>query len=210
MNWKIFVSVAATMLTTAVCFSPTDSKSQDIAVASGSETDQQRSIPKRRGSYLVGRPYTRAGRTFVPAIDPDYDAQGFASWYGRHHHGRFTANGEVFDSHAISAAHPTLPLPSYVRVTNLSNGRSVVVRVNDRGPFRAGRIIDLSHRAAELLGFRSAGLARVRVQYLEPALLEGSNDKQLLATLRHDGVPAPAPSAILLASELSSAADFVR
>jgi rare lipoprotein A len=102
--------------------------------------------------------------------------------------------------HAISAAHPTLPIPSYVRVTNLANRRSMIVRVNDRGPFKDDRIIDLSSKSAELLGFRGNGLARVRVEYVGRAALDGSDDRKLMATLRHDGRPAPAPSNVLLAS----------
>ena len=119
-----------------------------------------------------------------------YSREGVASWYGRNFHGRLTANGEVFDMRAISAAHPTLPLPSYVRVTNLANKRSMVVRVNDRGPFARNRVIDLSHKAAHVLGFADRGIARVRVEYVGPAGLEGSDDRKLMATLR-EGDPAP-------------------
>jgi rare lipoprotein A len=141
-------------------------------------------IPKGGGTYRVGEPYVIGGRTYIPREEPDYRAQGIASWYGDWFHGRLTANGERYDMHAISAAHPTLPLPSYVRVTNLENNRSLVVRVNDRGPFRDGRIIDMSLRAAKLLGFYERGLARVQVEYLGPARLEGSDDDYLAATLR--------------------------
>jgi len=139
------------------------------------------------------------GRTYVPQENPNYRAEGFASWYGEDFHGRLTANGEVYDMHGISAAHPTLPMPSYVRVTNLGNGRSLVVRVNDRGPYHSDRLIDLSVKAARLLDFHGDGLARVRVEYVSPAPLEGSDDSVLLATLRN-GAPAAAPSPILLAS----------
>ena len=124
-------------------------------------------------------------------------AEGLASWYGTDFHGRLTANGEVFDMESISAAHPTLPLPSYVRVTNLANKRSIIVRVNDRGPYHGDRVIDLSHKAANLLAFRQNGVARVRVEYVGRASLDGSDDRKLIATLR-EGEPAPAP--ILLAS----------
>jgi rare lipoprotein A len=159
-----------------------------------------RPIPKGGGVYRIGKPYLMAGRTFVPEHNPDYRVDGLASWYGGDFHGRLTANGEIFDQRAISAAHPTLPLPSYVRVTNLTNRKSLIVRVNDRGPYAHNRIIDVSARAAELLGFRPYGLARVRVEYVGPAAIEGSDDRKLLATLRHDGRPAPAPSAVMLAS----------
>jgi rare lipoprotein A len=156
-------------------------------------------VPKGGGRYTVGAPYSVGGRTYVPQENPNYRAEGLASWYGSDFHGRLTANGEVYDMHGISAAHPTLPLPSYVRVTNLGNGRSVIVRVNDRGPYHSDRLIDLSSKAARLLDFHGDGLARVRVEYVSPAPIEGSDDSVLLATLRENG-PAPAPSPVLLAS----------
>ena len=105
-------------------------------------------MPKGGGVYRVGKPYLVAGRTYVPEENGDYQAEGLASWYGADFHGRLTANGEVFDMESISAAHPTLPMPSYVRVTNLANRRSIIVRVNDRGPYHGDRVIDLSHKAA--------------------------------------------------------------
>jgi rare lipoprotein A len=153
--------------------------------------------PKGGGVYRVGKPYMVAGRTFVPEDPTGYRTEGLASWYGRDFHGRLTANGEVFDMESISAAHPTLPLPSYVRVTNLGNKRSLIVRVNDRGPFHGNRVLDLSHKSAELLGFKHNGVARVKVEYIGRAALEGSDDGRLMATLRQ-GEPAPAP--ILVAS----------
>jgi rare lipoprotein A len=156
-------------------------------------------VPKGGGHYQVGQPYVVGGRTYVPQEDPHYRAEGLASWYGEDFHGRVTANGEVYDMHGISAAHPTLPMPSYVRVTNLGNGRSIIVRVNDRGPYHSDRLIDLSAKAARLLDFHGDGLARVRVEYVSAAPIEGSDDSVLLATLRENG-PAPAPSPILLAS----------
>src|SRR5580692_10927527 len=100
-------------------------------------------VPKGGGVYRVGNPYVVASRVYVPEDDPHYRAEGVASWYGSDFHGRATANGEIFDADSISAAHPTLPLPSYARVTNLSNGRSLIVRVNDRGPYAANRLIDV-------------------------------------------------------------------
>lgn len=154
-------------------------------------------VPKGGGVYRVGKPYVVAGRTYVPEENPKFRSEGLASWYGRDFHGRQTANGEVFDMDAITAAHPTLPMPSYVRVTNLNNKRSLIVRVNDRGPFHSNRVIDLSHKSAELLGFKDNGVARVRVEYIGRAALEGSDDRRLAATLRH-GEPAPAP--VLVAS----------
>lgn len=148
-------------------------------------------VPRGGGGYLTGRPYSIAGRSYVPQQRADgYSAVGTASWYGDAFHGRRTANGEIFDKGSISAAHPTLPLPSYVRVTNINNGRSMIVRVNDRGPYHGGRVMDVSQRVAETLDFRRAGTARVRVDYVGRAGLSGSDDTKLLATLRTDGGPA--------------------
>lgn len=119
-----------------------------------------------QGEYKVGQPYQVAGVWYYPKADPHYDEKGIASWYGRKFHGRATANGEIFDMNRLTAAHKTLPMPTNVRVTNLENGRAVVLRVNDRGPFVHGRIIDVSRRAAQLLGFVNNGTARVRVEAL--------------------------------------------
>jgi rare lipoprotein A len=123
-------------------------------------------IPKGGGRYFVGKPYSIAGRRFVPAEQPGYDRKGTASWYGEAFHRRKTSNGEYFDMAMLTAAHPTLPLPSYARVTNLANGRTIVVRINDRGPFVGTRIIDLSKKSADALNFRSVGKANVRVQWI--------------------------------------------
>jgi rare lipoprotein A len=156
-------------------------------------------VPKGGGTYRVGKPYTVAGRMYVPEEDTSYREEGMASWYGDDFHGRLTANGEVFDMASLTAAHPTLPMPSYARVTNLGNGKSVIVRVNDRGPYHGNRLIDVSNKAAELLEFKGNGVARVRVEYVARAPLEGSDDRQLMATLR-TGVPAPSPSLVRVAS----------
>jgi rare lipoprotein A len=156
-------------------------------------------VPKGGGTYRVGKPYMVGGRMYVPQEDANYREEGLASWYGDDFHGRLTANGEGFDMDSLTAAHPTLPMPCYARVTNLANGKSLVVRVNDRGPYAANRLIDLSHKAAELLDFKGNGIARVRVEYVGRAPLEGSDDRQLMATLR-TGVPAPAPSLVRVAS----------
>jgi rare lipoprotein A len=155
--------------------------------------------PVPKGGGRVGSPYIVAGRVYVPQDNPHYRADGVASWYGSDFHGRSTANGEIFDAEAITAAHPTLPLPSYVRVTNLSNGRSLIVRVNDRGPYAGNRIIDVSKHAAYLLGFTVSGTAWVRVEYVGAAPIEGSDDRVLEATLRQDE-PAPAPGTTRLAA----------
>jgi rare lipoprotein A len=147
-------------------------------------------VPRGGGQYLVGRPYSVAGRRYVPAENPSYSAVGMASWYGAAFHGRRTANGEVYDMASLSAAHPTMPLPSYARVTNLGNGYSVIVRVNDRGPYHAGRVMDVSSRVADVLDMKAMGTARVKVDYVGPAPLEGSDDSVLLASLRTDGSSA--------------------
>ncbi len=113
--------------------------------------------PKGGGRYQVGKPYTVRGRVYTPTEDPNYHDVGEASWYGSDFHGRRTANGEIFSANAITGASPVLPLPSYVRVTNQENGRSLIVRVNDRGPYMPGRIMDLS-----LSRCRNAGLCQQR------------------------------------------------
>jgi len=187
-------ALAACCVVLVHCSGPFSSKEYSPRVVEEGEP-----VPKGGGAYRVGKPYTVNGRTYVPAENPRYRAEGVASWYGRDFHGRLTANGEVYDMHSISAAHTTLPLPSYVRVTNLDNGRSVIVRVNDRGPYHRNRVIDLSIGTAKALDFYSRGLARVRVEYVGPAPLEGSDDQMLMATLR-DGSPAPAPSKVMIAS----------
>lgn len=120
-----------------------------------------------QGRYKVGKPYEVGGRWYYPKADYDYRETGIASWYGPGFHGERTANGEVYDSRKLTAAHRTLPMPSLVRVTNLENGRQLKLRVNDRGPFKPGRIIDVSERAAELLGFKADGTAKVRVEIVE-------------------------------------------
>ncbi|WP_091135080.1 septal ring lytic transglycosylase RlpA family protein [Microvirga guangxiensis] len=146
-------------------------------------------VPKGGGRNMVGKPYTIAGRTYVPSETPR-PVEGLASWYGASFHGRMTANGEIFDRDSIAAAHTTMPLPSYARVTNLQNGHSMIVRVNDRGPFHGNRVIDVSERAASALGFHRQGTAKVRVEYVGRASTNGSDDRILLASLRTDGQPA--------------------
>lgn len=141
------------------------------------------------GKYKVGAPYQVAGVWYSPKEERDYDQQGLATWYGAEHHLKPTANGEIFDRFALSAAHTTLPLPSIVEVTNLENGKSIQVRVNDRGPFHDGGLIDLSQAAAQQLGFEQQGRANVRVRYVGPAPL-GAPD----AGLRYSGYTPSSPS----------------
>ncbi len=157
---------------------------------------EDETAPKGGGRYQVGKAYTVAGRTYVPREKPvGYTATGRASWYGIAFHGRKTANGEIYDRNAISAAHPTMPLPSYARVTNLTNDHSIVVRVNDRGPYHGGRVMDVSEKTAQLLSFKHMGTARVKIDYLGPAALAGSDDGRLLASLSTNG-PAVAPAGV--------------
>ncbi|MGI9386888.1 MAG: septal ring lytic transglycosylase RlpA family protein [Methyloligellaceae bacterium] len=132
-------------------------------------------VPKGGGRYKVGDPYKIGRRWYRPKEQPGYNRVGVASWYGELFHGRYTANGEIFDMNALTAAHPTLPMPSYVQVTNLRNGRSLVLRVNDRGPYAHDRVIDLSRRSARALGFERNGTVNVRVQYMGPAPLNGDD-----------------------------------
>ena len=143
---------------------------------------------------MVGQPYRIAGRWYRPAENRNYNETGTASWYGPNFHGRQTANGEVFDQFALSAAHPTLPLPSYVRVKNPANGRSITVRVNDRGPFSNNRLIDLSRRSAEVLGFIHAGTARVQVTYIGRAPVDGDDTRYLVAQINVPDGPVPPES----------------
>ena len=192
--------IAGAALTLAACNATTGANNPYGVTASPRIYNDGDPIPRGNGRYHVGKPYVIAGITYYPQEDPNYRATGTASWYGDAFHGRLTSNGEVFDMRSITAAHPTLPLPSYVRVTNVANGRSLIVRVNDRGPFHANRVIDVSVRAADLLGFKQQGTTRVRVEYVGRAKLEGSDDQQLAATLRENG-PAPAPSQVRIASE---------
>lgn len=144
--------------------------------ACGSAFEDTSRVPATAPAYLkgsesfpgvkIGKPYTISGKRYYPKYEPDYDEVGIASWYGPNFHGKSTANGERFNQWAMTAAHTTLPLPSMVRVTRTDNGKSIIVRVNDRGPFAESRIIDLSRAAAEALGTDKMGLAKVRVQYL--------------------------------------------
>lgn len=157
------------------------------------------------GQYKVGQPYQIAGVTYYPKVDYQYVETGIASWYGPKFHGNSTANGEIFDMNQISAAHRTLPMPSVVRVTNLENGRVLNVRVNDRGPFSRGRIIDLSRRGAQLLGFEHQGTAKVRVEILarESIALANGMDGVQVASADQAPPPVAAPRMSVTSSELA-------
>ena len=138
-------------------------------------------IPFAGGKYQVGNSYQVAGRWFTPHEQPGYDKKGQASWYGEAFHKRKTSNGEWFDMNTMTAAHATLPLPSYAKVTNLENGKSVIVRINDRGPFVDTRILDVSKMAADRLGYRQKGIAKVRLQLIGPAPLNDNGAHHVMA-----------------------------
>jgi rare lipoprotein A len=157
-------------------------------VTNGSKyaTEDQNNTPP----YKLGKAYQVDGAWYYPKIDYDYNETGIASWYGPDFHGKSTANGEIFDQNALTAAHKTLPMPTIVRVTNLQNGRSIEVRINDRGPFVNNRVIDLTRRGAQLLGFESQGTARVRVQVMKEDSILLAN-KVGGAQLAYAGEPEP-------------------
>ncbi len=197
---KTVLILASMFSVTACSSSPSNLRSFEDGASrmtrplSNSET---RSLIARSSDHQkVGNPYVVAGLRYVPQRDDDYDEVGIGSWYGPNFHGRPTANGEVFDQHQMTAAHTTLPIPSIAEVTNLENGRSVIVRVNDRGPFVDDRIIDLSRAAAEELDYRSRGLARVRVRYLGPAHAGGEPPARTHSAQGGGRtMPAPVPTA---------------
>jgi rare lipoprotein A len=145
------------------------------------------------GRDQLGKPYQVRGKWYYPKEEKNYRKVGLASWYGDAFHGRLTANGEVYDMTHLTAAHPTMPLPSYARVTNLKTGSSVIVRVNDRGPYHEGRIIDVSQRAAHMLDYANIGTAEVKVEYVGRAPLDGNDDPYLMASY-HPGNRIPDPS----------------
>lgn len=194
-------AVAAACSIVAACSSAPEKTSSKYGVSASRRVYADgETIPKGGGRDQVGKPYTIGGRTYVPREDPSYDRKGIASWYGSDFHGRLTANGEIYDRRALSAAHTTMPLPSYARVTNLQNGKSLIVRVNDRGPYVGNREIDLSERAAELLEFKGRGLTDIRVQYVGRAPVSGSDDRFLAATLTDGERPSIEADRVMIAS----------
>ena len=152
-------------------------------------------LPRGGGYEKIGSSYVVKGRRYYPTKNPKLVQTGRASWYGQAFHGRKTANGEVYDMNHLTAAHKTMPLPSYARVTNVKNGHSVIVRVNDRGPFSNNRVIDLSKRAAQILDYTLAGTAQVKVEYVGPAPLHGQDDAYLMASIKgvNRGIVRPLP-----------------
>jgi len=189
-------AVTGAALAVANCSNPTKTAGGGIDPKYGVRPSPRvvadgQAVPKGGGRDHIGKPYVVAGKVYVPKdVSKGYSATGLASWYGTAFHGRKTANGEVFDRHSVSMAHPTLPLPSYVRVTNLRNGHSIIARVNDRGPYHSNRLVDVSQTVAEALNFKHLGTTRVQIDYVARAGLAGSDDRILLASLRTDGRPA--------------------
>jgi rare lipoprotein A len=182
-------TLAAMALLLAACSGKSVIDPRLGVAASPKVVDKGTPVPKGGGREQTGKAYKVAGKTYHPDGNPTgYSEEGLASWYGSAFHGRMTANGEIFDMASISAAHPTLPLPSYARVTNVNNGKSIMVRVNDRGPFHGNRALDVSQRVAEVLDFKQRGMARVRIDYVGPASLKGSDDAKLIATYRENGL----------------------
>ena len=155
---------------------------------------------QQENGFKVGNPYQAMGQWYTPSESYSYDETGIASWYGPGFHGKRTANGEPYDSYDMTAAHPTLQLPCIARVTNLENGRSVVVRVNDRGPFKRSRLMDVSKRAAELLGMIGTGTAKVRVQVLD-------RESRIVANAARQGVSPSAQMAMALRGSATSPED---
>lgn len=177
--------------------------------ASPRVVEEGQAVPKGGGRYQVGNAYQVRGKWYQPKEEPGYNKTGLASWYGSAFHGRKTANGEVYDKYHLSAAHPTFPLPSYARVTNMENGTSVIVRVNDRGPFHEGRVIDVSSKTADLLDMKRTGTAKVRVQYVGKAPLEGNDTPYLMASYIPKGsrVPAVDPGGQIATGVMVASAD---
>jgi rare lipoprotein A len=198
--WPIPSSARVSGMTVIVCLA--------LAACGGprrTEVGGPPGIVPGQGIYKVGKPYQVDGVWYYPSEDPDYDEKGIASWYGPNFHEKYTANGEIFDQNGLSAAHRTLPMPSIVEVTNLENGRTIRVRVNDRGPFVGDRIIDMSRRSAQLLGFEREGTAKVEVRYI----LADSLQAQALARANNPDqgpfeTPQAAPEGPVVAQALTS------
>lgn len=154
------------------------------------------------GRAVVGKPYQIKGKWYYPKDEPNYKRAGEASWYGTDFHGRLTANGETYDMNLLTAAHPTMPLPSYARVTNLKNGSSIIVRVNDRGPFMKDRIIDLSKQAATMLGYVNEGISNVEVEYISKAPVNDYDTSYLMASyIPHNDISSTIASRDLAEAE---------
>ncbi|MEE8188074.1 MAG: septal ring lytic transglycosylase RlpA family protein [Kiloniellales bacterium] len=179
-----------------------------VQTGAGSGRQLAKAVPQGQISgYKIGNPYQVDGVWYYPKADYGYKETGIASWYGPGFHGRSTANGETYDENGLTAAHRTLPLPTMVQVTNLENGRSIKLRINDRGPFKNGRIIDVSRRAAQLLGFHRGGTAKVRVEIIE----DESRRLAVLALSREAArfAPEPAPMVPVTVRDLEAGPDAI-
>lgn len=178
----IVVAVTGGLLSLGACARGTDVSTANprklVQTYSPRVVTEGQSVPRGGGSYKIGQPYQVKGQWYTPREEPAYDQRGIASWYGADFHGRRTANGEVYDMNALTAAHPTLPIPSYAYVTNLATGRTLLVRINDRGPYANDRVIDMSRHAARLLGYETRGTTQVRVTYAGPAPLDGNERRE--------------------------------
>ncbi|KAA0697382.1 septal ring lytic transglycosylase RlpA family protein [Neorhizobium sp. P12A] len=198
-RWAAISVMCATVTACGTTHGPVAKKSHGKEYFSESEYGVKASprvaygnnIPKGGGRYMLGNPYAVKGKWYYPKEDYSYNKVGIASWYGDAFHGRLTANGEVYDQLSLTAAHPTFPLPSYARVTNVENGSSIIVRVNDRGPYHPGRIIDLSNKTADMLDLKDSGTGDVRVQYVGKAPLDGHDQPYLMASYIPKGSRLP-------------------
>lgn len=207
---KLMIALTAALALAACESAPTKKRSSEYfpeskygVKASPRVVADGKPVPKGGGRAIVGKPYKVAGRWYHPKEEPGYTKVGFASWYGEAFHGRKTANGEIYDRHSLTAAHTTMPLPSYARVTNVENGRSMIVRVNDRGPFHGNREIDLSQRVAKMLGTKQAGIGKVKVEYIGPARMDGNDEAFLMAS--YDGPGAVTPGGTMPGTMLAQA-----
>ena len=177
--------------------------SQTFGVPVSPRVTHSLSVRKGGGRSQIGKPYKVRGQWYYPKDEPGYSRTGQASWYGPNFHGRLTANGETYDMNGLSAAHKTFPLPSYAMVTNLQTGSHVMVRVNDRGPYAHGREIDVSSTVADLLGFKGAGMADVRVDYVGRAPVDGDDTEMLMASYQPGS--GGEESGVMMASTSSTA-----
>ncbi|MEO0497221.1 MAG: septal ring lytic transglycosylase RlpA family protein [Pseudomonadota bacterium] len=207
-NWKSgarLLAVASLAAVVAGCTSSTKTvttsradindktkfSSAAYGVAASPRLTKSKRVKRGGGFVSLGKPYKIRGKWYTPKEATGYVRTGTASWYGPNFHGRLTANGEIYDQYSLSAAHPTFPLPSYARVTNTKNGHSAIVRVNDRGPYAHNRLIDLSSRTADVLDFKQAGTAKVKVEYIGRAPLDAKDVPYLEASIRVPGVRSP-------------------
>ncbi len=208
MNRTSYLFLAAVLLLNACTYGRAD-------LGSG-KYSQATAIAGQGGTYKVGKPYKIMGKRYYPKEDYSYSEVGMASWYGKDFHAKTTANGETYDMHSLTAAHRTLPLPSIVKVTNLENGRSLVLRVNDRGPYAKGRIIDVSKRASQLLGFHTQGTTKVRVEVMEKeskalkAALLGEDCEENIYTAQQAPVVSSAPIKPISAESYPQGSYFVQ